>query len=435
MVIINQKRSVVICAIVVLFTMILMPLELPVGPGPLSETPTMAMNQSTGLSPQRLPKHPMLDRSAKIERLKQGNYSYHIPPSDKAGANAEIGIQPSMGQHRPSKDAVFCYARMSDLAVFVRFLGSLLETKDYNGDIVLGVPPRDELSKDSLSFLEYHATHSGVVVYEVPLDCKKISIRIRCQNHNLFKSRETNQFLQDPRPHREQAQLRFELYWAWSTMYDESARIFMLDARDMYFQANPFRGLSSDMQSTLMVFEETRRAPIGKQNSNSLWIRKSRGRDVLARLRRHPVLCSGTSVGGQPAVVSYTSAMVAAYDETHCVIYGCDQGHHNYLVHSGLLVNATINIDSVVQVELFQGNAISVGTFSLMNSLRSQGRIDNSTNQVINDDGTSAPIVHQYDRDFEMCNYLMGTKTWELFNKWKQKIGLNETFESKTCEN
>jgi hypothetical protein len=94
----------------------------------------------------------------------------------------------------------------------------------------------------------------GVVTYAIQLSCfnaeweetdsAKGGMRV-CQLHNLWGRKDALQIvpLPDPREARTIATTRYELYWIWSQQYIPHAWIMLLDARDSYFQANPFATL------------------------------------------------------------------------------------------------------------------------------------------------------------------------------------------------
>ncbi|CAB9499780.1 expressed unknown protein [Seminavis robusta] len=351
-------------------------------------------------------------------------------PSDLLGSNATVQLPPPIvGVHRPDRDAVFAVALGYTVQHLARFVGSLVET-GYTGDIVLGVLPEEHLDPTVRDFLSCHSgvnnNNEGahVIAYGMDIVCRKFGRRTRCQAPRLYADSTTGDYIPDDRLPREIAQLRFEYYWAWLLQYSSKSRIFVADGRDVYFQRNPFELIPSDMDTTLYVFEEYSHPPLRHQNSNRLWIRATRGMDVLNQIGDKTVLCSGTTVGGYSAMESYFRAMVQSFDETQCLILGCDQGHMNYLVHTGRLLQ---NSTQIQHIEYGKQGSSLVNTLGLYANehkpLRAYGVLDNTTNQVLNFDGSVSPVVHQFDREEEL-KVIMEQRAEELFQKW------NESFHS-----
>lgn len=94
-------------------------------------------------------------------------------PSLMAGPNSTLILKPAMGSHRPDVDAVFASAEGLSLEIYVLFITSLRST-GFDGDIVLGVSPWNEMAPGVFEFLKYHA-QTGLVVYEgiMRIDQKK----------------------------------------------------------------------------------------------------------------------------------------------------------------------------------------------------------------------------------------------------------------------
>lgn len=354
--------------------------------------------------------------------LRQQQQDYFDLPSALAGEDAAVKLSPRVGKHRPDQDAVFSVVRGLPAVILARFVESLLNT-GYDGDIVLGVLPwnDEDMTQDARDYLTFHAEHSNLVAYEIDIKCRNYGFKSACKVPRMFVNRKTDEYIADPRDYRQIAQLRFEYYWVWSRIYQAPSRIFLFDGRDVYFQLNPFDYLPSSLEGTLHVFQETLRNPIKDQSSNRRWILNSRGNEVLREIGDKPVVCSGSTVGGQGAIGSYLCAMVQSFDETQCMDYGCDQGHHNYLLHTGRLLRSP----AVRHVECNpQGEGIvnTIGQFARhYRPIRKHGILQNGTNLVLNTDGTVSAVVHQFDRDREL-RAIMDKRAEELFAKWNTTV-------------
>jgi hypothetical protein len=128
---------------------------------------------------------------------------------------------------------------------------------------------------------------------------------------------------------------------------------------------------------------------------------------------------------------SYLRAMIQAYDHNRCTIQGCDQGQHNILVHMGhLLPNSTMLQPSttkeharIKQVEIqLQGKGV-VNTVAVLckkgrSELPTQNDGVNST-LILNLDGHTSPVVHQYDRCPKIKEYV-AQKADEMLKLWQQ---------------
>ncbi|KAI2501625.1 hypothetical protein MHU86_12823 [Fragilaria crotonensis] len=123
-------------------------------------------------------------------------------PMEIFGPNAALKLVPLFGAIRPEKDAVFSFAGGVPFNNLVRFLGSLLAT-GFDGDIVIAVSQKHELDAKILQYVEYHAKHSHLVVYQAELVCKKIKMKTRCKLYKMFAHKDIGGYLPDPRPHRE----------------------------------------------------------------------------------------------------------------------------------------------------------------------------------------------------------------------------------------
>lgn len=102
----------------------------------------------------------------------------------------------------------------------------------------------------------------------------------------------------DPRVGRVVATLRYEWYWIWSLRYNPDSWIMLVDARDTFFQKNPFEGLPRHQNGLLYFFGENAEATrLGLSRKNMNWLRRTYGEATLAVLREKPTICSGSTMG------------------------------------------------------------------------------------------------------------------------------------------
>lgn len=410
-------------------------------------TSTPFINEST---PSQQPLHlvekkllPTLPSTTNTPSRDAFNLSYRVTFDEPyPQPDAVLAIQPLFGTHRYTQDAIFSFARGYDLPDYLPFVSSLIDS-GYTGDLVLGVST--DLSASLREYFEYHAMHHNLVVYAIPLHCMTVNtIRTHCQTVGFFASKRTTTttttgdspdhrtsseqvLLTDSRPYREVAQLRFEYYWAWSTLYSTTSRLWLLDSRDVYFQRHPMTGLqeqhddttTTTATTTLHVYAESNREVLWQQRSNRRWIKKAYGEEWFKKLKYKTIICSGSTFGGQPAIRTYTSAMVHQFDVTNCTVYGCDQGHHNFLISANQLVGGP-NITSVRIYEQGRGTVNTLGLLMTDDvNLTSLGVLKKD-GLVYNTDGSVSPIIHQFDRDPDLVK-IMELRKNQLLQQWNER--------------
>jgi hypothetical protein len=168
-------------------------------------------------------------------------------PSAKLHPDAVPLLKPTFGQHRPDQDVVMAFAAEYGLNTYLSFVTSLRNT-GFTGDIVLAVSKLDLKQRHVQEFFE---SQSGLIVYVIDLKCfnaegetvdsVKGGMRV-CRLHGLYQHDNHHGIVQqmDPRPTRTVATTRYELYWIWALHYQPHSWIMLLDARDAFFQTNPF---------------------------------------------------------------------------------------------------------------------------------------------------------------------------------------------------
>ena len=351
----------------------------------------------------------------------------------------EVIVTPEIGKHRPNSDVVMAYAEGYGLAYYMCFIETLRST-GYDGDIVLATSEYDLLAPNVLDYLKQQ---DNLIVYIHQLDCyesdaitpskrimKRGSMDIfqMCKLNNVYGYKDpiTNEIissLNDPRIGRVVATLRYEWYWIWSQHYNKESWIMLIDARDSFFQSNPFANVPRNQNGLLYFFgENTDVTRIGKSTKNRNWILRSYGPEVLKAMSDKPTICSGSTMGEQIAIETYLRALINEWDETDIKMTGADQGFHNYLYYSGKLQNS----DTIKKLVVWeQGKGIINNLGALRTKTFSEwGFYNNVTHEVYNWDGTLSPVAHQWDRDANLHNYYQRYlfKNWEKDFITKQKL-------------
>jgi hypothetical protein len=374
----------------------------------------------------------------------------HFPsPTRLLGDNVTVILMPSFGTHRSQNDAILAYAEGYTIQYYLMFMETLREV-NYTGDVVLAIGHDSYLNEGVKDYLKtYSSDHideiasdrPNLVVYQLDLDCdgtldnkRAIMERVKftdafqmCQLNRVYGRRnaidDTIEPLDDPRQSRVVATLRYELYWIWSLQYSKHSWLMLLDARDSYFQSNPFVNLprSTGDQGLLYFFGENSNATrIGKSKMNGRWIQKGYGEKIVKILQDRPTICSGSSMGEQVAVETYLRALILEHDEGSIRMTGSDQGFHNYIYYSGKLLNAA-TIARLVVWEQGRGIINNLGALRT-DSLTNWGIRDPVTSKVYQWDGeTLSPVVHQWDRDGGLHSYMMGRHR-EWIQWWSSSI-------------
>lgn len=357
-------------------------------------------------------------------------YPPPLPP-DLIQKNATLSSKfrvaqgPRYGEHRCNKNAVMTFAHGYQLPQLMHFMTSLWQT-GYDGDLVIGVGTN--LTKETRSFLEDSArTHSGLVVYEISLSCqRKNSCRIvdLIEQHDRIGALDSTSSwtpLPDARPYRRVSVVRYEYYWAWATKYDSKSLLFLSDARDVYFQRDPIqvfldasstKSSAEDHKGALVFFQEALK--ISESNANSKWLENTYNTKIKNEMADQMVICSGTTLGSQAAIEIYARAMMYEFDKTHCkrCANKHDQCFHNFLIHQNRLVGANGGaISNVVVHAQGEGGLVNtVGMVSKVNggkSLHELKLINSKTQELLeNDHTTVSAVVHMYDRDEKMKEWI-----------------------------
>jgi hypothetical protein len=180
---------------------------------------------------------------------------------------------------------------------------------------------------------------------------------------------------------------RYAIYLAYMSgrlsRYDQ---VMMSDVRDVVFQRNPFDGIASPK---CHFYLESAGRTIGEDPTNLRWVHGCFSAADAERLAPCRISCSGITIGGTAAIMTYLERMAARVSAMPWRIYrrighGYDQAIHNYLVH----------LDSAVEGIVVENNQ-HIATMAL--EPRAFYRLDGGS--LIYGPGDHLfPICHQYDR-------------------------------------
>ncbi|CAJ1942422.1 unnamed protein product [Cylindrotheca closterium] len=370
----------------------------------------------------------LFERSKKIEVI---GPTIFPKPTRYLNESAVVVVEPAIGRHRPDKDVVMAYAEGYGLPYYICFIDTLRQT-GFDGDIVLAIADYNLLEAHVLDYLK---EQDNVVVYIHELRCftskgehspriKKngqLDIFQMCQLHDVYgwKDEDGNviEKAEDKRIGRVVATLRYEWYWIWAQEYNPDSWIMLIDARDSYFQTDPFADVPRNQGGLLYFFgENTEATRLGKSTKNANWLRRSYGEGTLQALQEKPTICSGSTMGEQVAIETYLRAMVNEWDETDIKMTGADQGFHNYIYYSSKLASAE-TIKRLVVWEQGKGIINNLGALRTK-KFEEWGFYDTETSDVYNWDGRLSPVVHQYDRDNHLHNHIVRERFKDMKNEW-----------------
>jgi hypothetical protein len=173
----------------------------------------------------------------------------------------------------------------------------------------------------------------------------------------------------------------------------EGSFVFVLDARDCYFQRDPF---TIDIgNASLAVFLEG--VKIATEKFNAGWMRVCYGDAQVKAFASLYVTCAGTIYGTYRGVIAYMKAQESQTlaESTACrASFGHDQGHHNFIVYSGLLQDqlAAAGLGGLRIYNNSHGPVQTLGAKGCCKlSFDAHGR-------VVNQRGDVAHVLHQFDR-------------------------------------
>jgi len=373
-----------------------------------------------------------LDYSESPMLVRSNNHKSSISMGDVT--NARLSIKPTMGRHRPKKNAIFAIVDNVSFETLVLFVKSILRT-DFDGDIVLSVSPRDEMPSGMMDFLE-HYLHKGLVIYEghiVPSTVEQdedssplVTLKniYATPNNNKKETVRVN----DSRPARPLSLARYELFWVWTQKYHQSSRLLLVDAHDAYFQGDPFEGSECTDAWQLQFFKERNMyfAEIFEEDDG--WYAfdkvlpdeehenfKSGYYDYL-EISERSVLNPNAIFGHQIAMEKLLRLVLKTMDETQCYEASCDWAVINVLFYYS---NFGVTIDTILQ-STNQGEGI-VNTMGWSSFAVADKRGLFRDGAILNDDKSISPVVMNLSLYEEYAEILRNTM-YDFLSEFDQEL-------------
>jgi len=170
-------------------------------------------------------------------------------------------------------------------------------------------------------------------------------------------------------------------------------RVFLTDARDVFFQADPF---SWQPGSGMHFFLLSRANTIQTERLYLNWTENQFGRTDPQPYLDKAMACAGTTFGDTGSVINYLTQMVSVSlraRKPRKIIVG-DQGVHNFLIYENQLPAMTLHSN--------EDGPVLTSTFMTMKDITL-----NSDGLVVNHQGKVIPILHQYDRIPDLKKHLL----------------------------
>jgi len=283
-----------------------------------------------------------------------------------------------MTSERPGRDVILTTLHRVSYEYAATFLNSLRHT-GYGGEIVFFVSAMDE---ESIARLGRHR----VQVVRFTFSGKKIKQRLAGLWpvwRWIFKSGvalETKEKL---------AHAVFHLFHRRHLLYlqflrdhrQDYDRIFLTDARDVYFQADPF---SWNPGPGLHLFLED--AEIRASPGNVRWITSHFGPAAAEAMKGKFISCAGTVFGDRAGIMHYLSSMVTLTMGARSLREAAgDQGIHNYFLYQQPGPQTTVHDNR-------SGPVLTMGL------TKPEALHFNAQGCLMNGEGRVAPVLHQYDR-------------------------------------
>jgi hypothetical protein len=232
-----------------------------------------------------------------------------------------------------------------------------------------------------------------ICLFAGPAVSKSTRTRIERLGAEVISIREDFPFVADPHPdnaRRLEAPIhicnyRYFLYYDYLLKRGSRFRnVLITDVRDVAFQKNPF---DFDIGDAIHVAMESPDLPIGACSWTGPWVVIAYGDDMLERIRDRPMSCSGTTLAPVPLMEQYLRALLDEISTMNSVGAYLDQAAHNVLLHERRL-------EPVRRLNNFEGPILTVGS--------ERSYLLNENKQLVNRDGSTIAVVHQYDRHPEL---------------------------------
>ena len=168
-------------------------------------------------------------------------------------------------------------------------------------------------------------------------------------------------------------------------------KVMLADVRDIVFQADPFSLVPA---RSLAFCSEPEM--IGNCSINARWYRDLLGEEELNKVRAKNILCGGTIYGHRQSILNFIAIFWNEFTNLMRQNRGfgqCDQALINYLAYNVL--------EDWDKFDTFKSDVATLYHTRLLTF--------NRNGQLVNEDGTVIPVLHQYDRLVPFVNHFVNT--------------------------
>jgi hypothetical protein len=243
-------------------------------------------------------------------------------------------------------------------------------------NLVLGAAFGYTVDKMKPFVLSLRRYYSGIIVFVVD--------KVTDETEKFFEDNEIYTYIPDEPLTKEFGNVtRFKHYLdCIEENFENIDNIFLADIRDIVFQSDPF----ADYPKHNIEFFAEPELFKNCIEHNAPWYAGLYGMEKLKEIETEYVLCAGTTMGNRETILKYIKELLGEVNRLASIgrAHGtCDQAVHNHLAYTGVFDDQRINHNGT--------GLVSTMHHSKVLSFNRQG-------QLLNNDGTPTPVIHQYDR-------------------------------------
>jgi hypothetical protein len=315
-------------------------------------------------------------------------YEININPTK---LQANLVVKPSIGYHRPNKDAIFATAEGCDLENLILFLQSIQDS-GFDGDVVISISKSDSSNLEIMNYLSYQSKRmSGLIVYIGLMVGWEDYYEVTVEGDNILPIKKYISVA------------RYDIFWAWSTEYDSSVTLLITVANDSYFQSNPFTNTTSCYSKWHLHLYKDAFSTINFHG----FIKKRKQRDILSNVmgidtmremssdeQQHLLVNPDIMMGHQHAVEQHLRQMMKIFETKKCYSQHCDVAVQNYIWYHD--VNQIDNKSPDYVIECHEQGLHLINPVSP--NLYKNKLFDENRKLFLNwDFQVASPVVYRYD--------------------------------------
>ena len=281
-------------------------------------------------------------------------------------------------------------------------------------DLILGTVENYDFYEFRRFLISLRRTRFGghVCLFVGPGISRRTIASIRKYDVEVVPYRRAFPFVADPHPGAPESlpepiyvfNYRHFLYYDYLLKHCTRFRnVLLTDVKDVVFQRDPFDFAIGERINVAM---ENPNISVGSCPWTSQWLLAGYPPEVLERLKDEEMSCAGTTLAPVPLIMRYLELMLAEIARMKDAYECADQAAHNLLLHEGKL-------GPVNRLRNFEGPILTVGT-------EPRYRL-NDKEELVNRDGSTIAVVHQYDRHAELVRICEEKAIPSALRRWASK--------------